>query len=189
MDSGLGEQAEETQWEKLEKAIDQSMATVDDIQEREIKATDKSKEQNPWLRRTGWARHLGGFSREELRALVRSVELEKEPELVVIHHAFQQLIREAQKNAVSDVVGQAALFEARRKEQGKKSKEPFNSRMDKTTFWQYTLYWNQLLSYVVRTDDLDEEKRPKFMLTSKQQDTFDKLMDTVDHESSKLRII
>jgi hypothetical protein len=52
--------------------------------------------------------------------------------------------------------------------------------MDKTTFRQYTLYWNQLLSYVVQTDDLDEEKRPKFKLTSKQQNTFDGLMDAVD---------
>ena len=78
------------------------------------------------------------------------------------------------------MVGRAALFEAHRKEQGKKPNKPFNSRMDRTTFRQYTSYWNQLLSYVVRTDDLDEEKRLKFKLTSKQQDTFDQLMDAGD---------
>jgi superfamily II DNA helicase RecQ len=100
--------------------------------------------------------------------------------LVVIHQAFHQLIRHAQKHAVSDVVGQAALFEAHRKEQGKKPTKPFNSRMDKTTFRQYTGYWNQLLSYVVRTDNVDEAKRPRFKFTSKQQDTFDQLMDAVD---------
>lgn len=32
----------------------------------------------------------------------------------------------------------------------------------------------------MRTDDLDEQKQPKFKLTSKQQDTFDELMDTID---------
>jgi hypothetical protein len=176
----LSGEAEETRWEKLEKAIDDGMLKVDDVQQRKIKATDESKEPNPWLRRTGWTRHLGDFDREELRALVRPVEAEKEPGLVIIHKAFHQLTRQSQKNAVYDVVGRAALFEAHRKEQGKKPKKPFNSRMDKTTFRQYTLYWNQLLSYAVRTDDLDEEKRPKFKLTSKQQDTFDELMDSVD---------
>ena len=112
----LSGEAEETQWQKLEKAIDHGMLKVDDVQRRKIKATDESKEPNPWLRRTGWARHLGRFDREELRALVRPVEAEKEPELVTVHKAFQQLIREAQKHAVSDVVGRAALFEAYRKE-------------------------------------------------------------------------
>jgi hypothetical protein len=32
----------------------------------------------------------------------------------------------------------------------------------------------------VWTDDLDEEKQPKFKLTSKQQDTIDELIDAVD---------
>ncbi|KAH8749813.1 hypothetical protein BGZ57DRAFT_1010455 [Hyaloscypha finlandica] len=176
----LSGEAEETQWEKLEKAIDHGMATVDDVQKRKIQATDESKEPDPWKRRTGWIKHAEGYDREELRALVRPVEVEKEPELVVIHRAFQQLIRQAQKNAVCDVVGRAALFEAHRKEQGKKPMKPFNSRMDKTTFRQYTLYWNQLLSYVVRTDNLYEEKRLKFKFTSKQQDTFDESIDAVD---------
>ena len=40
---------------------------------------------------TGWARHLRGFGQEELRALVRPVEVEKGPELV---EAFRQLIRQ-----------------------------------------------------------------------------------------------
>ena len=44
----LSGEAEETQWEKLEKAIDQGMATVDDVQKRKIQATDESKEVDPW---------------------------------------------------------------------------------------------------------------------------------------------
>jgi hypothetical protein len=130
---GVGE-AEETRWEKLEKAIDHGMLKVDDVQKRKVQATDESKEVDPWKRRTRWVSHTEGYDREVLRALVRPVDPEKEPEVVVIHKAFQQLIRRAQKNAVCGVVGRAALFEAHRKEQGKKPKKPFNSRMDKTTF-------------------------------------------------------
>jgi hypothetical protein len=85
----LSGEAEETQWEKLERAIDHGMATVDDVQKRKIKATDESKEVDPWKRRTGWVKHTEGHYPEELRALVRPVDPEKEPELVVIHKAFQ----------------------------------------------------------------------------------------------------
>jgi hypothetical protein len=74
---------------------------------------------------------------------------------------------------MSDVVGQAVLFEAYWKEQGKKLTKLFNSRIDKTIFWQYIGYWNQLLSYVVQTDNIDKAKQPRFKFTSKQQDTFD----------------
>ncbi len=95
MEDQLSREAEETQWEKLEKAIDQGMAAVNDVQKRKIQATDESKEVDPWKRRTGCVKHTEGHDREELRALVRSVEPEKEPELVVIHKAFHQLIRQA----------------------------------------------------------------------------------------------
>jgi len=86
-------EAEESQWEKLEKAIDDGMAAVDDIEKRTIQVTDESKEVDPWKRRTRWVSHTAGHHWEKLRALVRSVDPEKEPELVVIHRAFQQLIR------------------------------------------------------------------------------------------------
>lgn len=180
MENGQQEPAQASQWKKVDEAINAGMAKVEDVQRRKIQATDESKEPNPWLRRTGWARHLGGFDREELRALVGPVDPEEEPELVVIHHAFHQLVRQAQKNAVTNVVGRTALFEANRKEAGKKAKRPFNSRVDKTTFRQYTGYWNQVFSYVVRADDLDEDKRLKFSLIGRQQTAFDKLMDAVD---------
>ena len=78
------------------------------------------------------------------------------------------------------MIGQAALFEAHRKEASKKPSRPFNSRMDKTTFKQYTSAWNRLLSYVWRVDDLDEEDRPGFKITRAQQSAFDQVIDAVD---------
>ena len=167
----------QSQWEKLEKAIDKGMSRVEEAQHRKIEAIDESREPNPWLRRTGWARHLGGFDREKLRELVRPVDKEEEPELELIHQAFDRLIRAAQEVAVTEVVGQAALFEANRKEHDKKASKPFNSRMDKTTFKQYTGCWKQLLSYISRADDLEEDERPSFKLTSSQQLRFDGLID------------
>jgi hypothetical protein len=40
----VSKEVEETEWEKLKKAINQGIITVDDVQKRKIQATDKSKE-------------------------------------------------------------------------------------------------------------------------------------------------
>ena len=134
-------------WVIFQEKAAKEFQRVEEISQRKIEATDESREPNPWLRRTGWARHLGGFDRVKMRDLVRPVG-EDEPELGAIYQAFYRLIYSAQKVAVTDVIGQPALFEVHRKEPNKKPKKPFNSRMDRTTFKQYTSVWNQLLSYV-----------------------------------------
>ena len=141
---------------------------------------NESMEPNPWLRHTGWVQHLGHLDPVELQTLVRAVKEEEEPELYIVHEAFHSMIRAAQSIAVKDVVGKPALVEASRKEQGKKAKKPFNSRMSQNTFQAYTGFWKQLLSYIIRCDDLEEEKRPSFKFTSKQRLVFDTLMNIVD---------
>jgi hypothetical protein len=150
----------ESQWEKLEKEIDQGRLRVKEAQRRKIEAMNESMEPNPWLRHTGWVQHLGHLDPVELQALVRAVIEEEEPELHIVHEAFHSMIRSAQSIAVKDVVGKPALVEASRKERGKKAKKPFNSRMSQNTFQAYTGYWKQLLSYIIRCDDLEDENRP-----------------------------
>jgi hypothetical protein len=129
--------AEQSPYDQLQSRIAQGFERVEAASIEKIKATDESREPNPWLRRVGWARHLSGLERTKLRALVRPVEAE-EPVLEAIHEAFRRLIRRAQETGVVEVLGQAALFEAERKDIKKKATKPFNSRMDKTTFQQYT---------------------------------------------------
>lgn len=73
------------------------------------------------------------------------------------------------------------MFEANRKDiNGPKPRKPFNSRMNKTTFNKYTGVWKQLLSYMWRSEELDEEERPAFKITHEQQVQFDKLINVVD---------
>ncbi|KAH8581459.1 hypothetical protein B0O99DRAFT_696828 [Bisporella sp. PMI_857] len=72
-----------------------------------------------------------------MRDLVRPAA-DNKLELKAIHEAFRSIIRGARKVAVTEVIGQAALFEAHRKKPGTKPKKLFNSRIDKTTFKQYT---------------------------------------------------
>lgn len=174
-------QSQESQWRRMEEAITAGMRRVEEREKKKIKALDESKEPNPWVRRTGWAHHLGGCGdREELRKLVGLVDRKGEARLGVLHDAFDQLIRDAQQTAVTNVVGQAALFEANRKERGKKARRPFNSKMDPTTFRNYTACWKQLLSYIIRSENLDQDKRPPYSMTSTQRWLLDTMLAAAD---------
>jgi hypothetical protein len=175
--------APESQWEKVEKVIDAGRARVAERERRKIAAIDESKEPSPWLRFNGWPAHLGSFDPVELRKLVGPVDVEKEAELNIIHSVFDEMIQEAQGSAVKDVVGKPALVEVNRKERGKKSKKPFNSKMSSNTFRKYTACGKQLLSYIIRCDDLDENERPAFKLTRQQKASFEQLMEMTDQLS------
>ena len=70
------------------------------------------------------------------------------------------------------MVGKPALVEVNRKERGRKPKRPFNQRMKRGTFTNYTTWWKQLLSYVVRCEELEEDERPAFKYTQQQRAGF-----------------
>jgi hypothetical protein len=163
-----------SQWEMMVRSIDQGRARVAEAERRKITAIDES---------TGWPQHLGPFDPIELRALVQPVKKDEEAELYIIHDVFTSMIQEAQSVAVKDVVGKAALVEANRKERGKKSKKPFNSRMSRNTIRKYTMCWMQLLSYIVRCEELEDDKRPPFKFTAQQRTSLDRLMEVTDQLS------
>jgi hypothetical protein len=142
--------AQQTKWERIKKNIDQGLQRVDEADRQRIKATDESRKPNLWLGRTSWARHLAGLDHVKLRDLVRPVDEQDDAELSVIHVAFDGMIRAAQQIAVTEVVGQAALFEAHRKEVDKKPDKPFHSGLSKGAFKAYTGVWKQLLIYIWR---------------------------------------
>ena len=70
---------------------------------------------------------------------------------------------------MQEVVSQAALFKANRKEANVELQKPFNSWMDITTVKSYTHVWKQLLCYVFRAEDEDIDKRPAYRLQGQQQ--------------------
>jgi hypothetical protein len=79
------------------------------------------------------------------------------------------MIQDAQYVTVQEVVSQAALFEANRKEANVEPQKPFDSWMDITTVKSYTHVWKQLLCYVFRAEDEDIDKRPAYRLRGQQQ--------------------
>lgn len=166
-------------WEIFQAKAGDKYRRVEEAEQHRIKAADELREPNPWLRRTGWTRHLHGLDAVKLRNLIRPAE-ENEEALQQIHCAFERLIYSAQAVAVTDVIGQPALFEAHRKESCKKPGKPFNSRMDKTTFRQYTNIGKQLLSYIWRANNLEGDETPGFRMSRIQQLHFDNLVDEIN---------
>lgn len=79
------------------------------------------------------------------------------------------MIQDAQYTTVQDVVGQAALFEANRKEVNNEPQQLFNSQMDIDIVQQYTSVWKQLLCYIIRAESVETEKQPAYKLTGSQQ--------------------
>lgn len=151
-----------------------ALEKADKEERRQITEPEESREPNPWLRRVGWAAHLAGLDRQEMRKLVNDVGAD-EPDLEVLCTGFDWMIQDAQYNAVREVVGLHALFEANKKEVDKKPNMPFESWMDITTVKKYTKVWKALLCYVFRAEDRPPENRPAYRLTDAQHTALDNL--------------
>jgi hypothetical protein len=79
------------------------------------------------------------------------------------------MIQDAQYVTVQEVVSQAALFEANRKEANVEPQRPFDSWIDITTIQSYTRVWKQVLCYVFRAEGAEVEKRLAYKLRGQQQ--------------------
>jgi RecQ family ATP-dependent DNA helicase len=151
-----------------------ALERANEEERRRVTEAEESREPNPWLRRVGWASHLAGLDRQEVRKLVGDAGAD-EPDLEVMCRGFDWMIQDAQFNAVKEVVGLHALFEANKKEVDKKPSMPFESWMDITTVKKYTKVWKALLCYVFRAEDQPPETRPAYRLTDAQDGALDRV--------------
>jgi hypothetical protein len=148
--------------------LEEALRKAEAEERRVIKEAEEAREPNPWLRRVGWAAHLAGLDRTELQEWIEMPD-EEEPSLEILCRAFDWMIQDAQYVTVQEVVSQAALFEANRKEANVEPQRPFDSWMDITTVQTYTRVWKQVLCYVFRAEGVEVEKRPAYKLRGQQQ--------------------
>ncbi|KAL7940340.1 hypothetical protein V8C42DRAFT_356318 [Trichoderma barbatum] len=123
-------QMHRSQEEKLEKK-----------RQARIRVADEKKEPNPWLERTGWARHLEGLNPEKLRDAAGPITDEE--------------------TVLQGMVGLAALFEIQSKEVRVKPNRPFDNRLEDDTWERYKDVWRKLLCILQRTqtwDDIDSRR-------------------------------
>jgi hypothetical protein len=156
------------QFKAAKRELEAALRKAEEEERRVMKEAEESREPNPWLRRVGWAAHLASLDRTELREWIEMPD-EEEPDLEILCKAFDWMIQDAQYTTVQEVVSQAALFEANRKDANVEPQKPFDSWMDITTIQRYTHVWKQVLCYVFRAEDEDVEKRPAYKLRGRQQ--------------------
>jgi hypothetical protein len=65
-------------FEAAKQELQRALKQAEEEERRQITEPEESKEPNVWLRRLGWAAHLGELDRKELRELVAPVD-EDEP--------------------------------------------------------------------------------------------------------------
>jgi hypothetical protein len=78
--------------------------------------------------------------------------------------------------------GHAVLFEINRKEMNVKPKKPFDGRMEDDTWARYKDVFQQLICFIRRTDDRDEN-RPTYEFTNRQGELYDEFVKAAQGES------
>lgn len=111
---------------RVDKATQVGLARVAKKNKSIIQGWDEKKEPDLWLRRVKWVEHLESYDRTQLLTSIAPIDITKELVLNGIWESFQRVFHAAQQTVVFGDVGQAALFEVNRKEQGVKAKKPFD---------------------------------------------------------------
>jgi len=142
----------------LEDTFTQATAGLDQAEKNaydKIQADTNRFEANPWLNRTGWAKHLKGLDREWLVTLIRKPE-KNERALRKLCQAVEMVIWKAQQASRASIVGRAAMNYINRREMGNNTNEkPFNASQTGKTMIKYSGWWIAIVRYIWRTHELD----------------------------------
>ena len=106
---------------------------------------------------------MASLDKTELQEWIEMPNKE-EPDLEILYKVFDWIIQDVQYTTMQEVVSQAVLFKANRKEANVEPQKPFDSWMDITTIQSYTRVWKQLLCYIFRAEDEDVEKQLVYKL-------------------------
>ena len=75
------------QYKAAKRELEEALRKAEAEERRVIKEAEEAREPNPWLRRVGWAAHLAGLDRTELREWIEMPD-EEEPSLEILCRAF-----------------------------------------------------------------------------------------------------
>ena len=156
---------------RLEKAGEQLLEKLaqehaERRQKRKVTVTQARSEANSWLEHRGWAKHLAGFEKVQLRQSLQPAGPETEVEdrgeeeaLELCCQRMGKMILKAMKVCNPNTVPRSALMFVNRRESGVDNNEkPFYSAHKAETMRQYSAVWTKILRYVWRSQTW--KKRP-----------------------------
>ena len=137
------------------------------IQQRQAEITEKSTveaqqklDANPWLNRTGWARHLEGITWDRMAVLIRLPQ-EEENTLQIMYQVFASVVRKGQEFILGPWCPFYNRIELNRVSAQQSPSRPFEARMEPDTLKRYTQVWQRIIGYIYRTFR-DDERRYEF---------------------------
>ncbi|TQV90208.1 DNA helicase [Cordyceps javanica] len=145
----------------------QAMAAAEKIQE-----DDQKREANAWLGRVGWAQHLEGLHPKPLFEMGGPVQ-EDEGALQQLCESMERVLDAAKFACHRRRVGLATMFEINRREANKRASRPFDARMESDSWKRYKETWIQMICIIYRAEQMDDEKRPPYVMTDEQGDAWD----------------
>ncbi|KAF6780849.1 hypothetical protein CSOJ01_16115, partial [Colletotrichum sojae] len=149
----------------------------------EVSALDEKLEPNGWLYRVGWTKDLEGLNKTKLHEATRPIEDDEET-LRNVWAVFDSVADKARATAAPHKVGHDVLFEAERREVGKKPVRPFDNRMEADTWQRYKEVWRKMICIWFRTDEWADEDRPPYRFTIRQGELWDAFTDRVEMDTS-----
>ncbi|KAK1446545.1 hypothetical protein CMEL01_16820, partial [Colletotrichum melonis] len=168
-EEAASQQATETLRRLRQDHAEQLRTHQDDL----IRAHNDKLEPNPWLKRVGWAEHLGGLRISQLRETTAPIRAAEEEVLQMMWMSVKAVLERARATSTPNKVGHAVLFEVQRKDAHIKPTRPFDNRMEGDTWARYLDVWRVLSCVWYRTQALPDEERPPFRLTERQCHTWD----------------
>lgn len=137
-----------------------------------IKEDDQKKEANAWLGRVGWAQHLEGLRPKALFEM-GNPPTEDEAVLQQLCDSIERVMEAAKRVCHRRHVGLATMFEINRREAGTRASRPFDARMETDSWTRYKETWTQLIRIIYRAEQIDDEKRPPYVMTEEQGNAWD----------------
>ncbi|OTB19505.1 hypothetical protein K445DRAFT_8538 [Daldinia sp. EC12] len=147
---------------------------------------DEKMAPNPWVNRTGWAKHLKNhLSPNHLDRLLAAIGpvREDEPVMQVIWDSFVRVVDAARAHLHDLYAGSHFLFLLNYDGKGR-PKEPFHVNLQEPTWKRYVGWVGQIVLYLQRTRTWDDEDRPPYVLTPAQED-FSRGLDELAQEGAK----
>jgi hypothetical protein len=169
---------------KANECMDDLFTDIDQEQERARIGRNRD-EPNPWLKHTGWERHLSSDCRRWITKSVRAEPnvrkvqewlgedderfgTDREKALSRACEGTVLLVRRLFQISRVEIVGRYALHCVNRRENGTPNNDkPFDGKKKVKTIRKYANVFRQILRYIWRTAEMSE--RPKYRLTDVQQ--------------------
>jgi len=132
---------------------------LDQLVENTNKVTTENlgeMDQSPWLKKTGWTKHLAGMDRS---VLVRRIYLppprkEHEHRLAMLFSSFDRVFNRLRQ--LPSQIHPTYLDWTESPDPSRPSERPFTAVQNDTTWTRYTRWWKKLLVYIHDLDSLQQ---------------------------------